>query len=98
MQPYRNGFGKIRVAHDNRDGAAADRIAEYDKACRHPPLQRHSSARQARRYDIELQPGEMLYVPVGWWHQVAALDFSVTLTYINFLWPNDGHANYPPNP
>lgn len=58
----------------------------------------YPSARQARRYDIELKPGEMLYIPVGWWHQVAALDFSVTLTYISFLWSNDGHANFPANP
>ncbi len=40
-------------------------------------------------YDVVLEPGQMLFVPVGWWHQVTALDFSVTATYANFHWRND---------
>jgi hypothetical protein len=55
----------------------------------------YPSARQARRYELELAPGDMLYVPVGWWHQVSALEFSVMLTFTNFLWPNDASANFP---
>jgi len=49
----------------------------------------------ARVYDLVLQPGEILFVPLAWWHQVKSMDFSVTLTYTNFLWPNDAHAAYP---
>jgi hypothetical protein len=49
----------------------------------------------ARIYDVTLAPGEILYIPFGWWHQVKALDFSVTVTYTNFLWPNAMAANYP---
>jgi hypothetical protein len=46
-------------------------------------------------YDVELQPGQALFIPVGWWHQVASLDFSVSITYTNFLWPNDFHIGHP---
>jgi hypothetical protein len=49
----------------------------------------------ARAYDLVLEPGEILFVPLAWWHQVKALDFSVTVTYTNFLWPNEGYATYP---
>jgi len=49
----------------------------------------------ARVYDILLQPGEILFVPLGWWHQVRALDFSVTQTYTNFLWDNAAATTYP---
>ncbi len=49
----------------------------------------------ARAYDILLEPGEILFVPLGWWHQVRAHDFSVTLTYTNFLWDNTASASYP---
>jgi len=49
----------------------------------------------ARLYDVVLEPGEILFMPLGWWHQVEALDFSVTVTYTNFLWPNDAYATYP---
>ena len=44
---------------------------------------------------LTLTPGDVLFIPVGWWHQVTALDFSVTITHTNFLWPNDAYADYP---
>ena len=49
----------------------------------------------ARVYHLVLQPGEILFMPLAWWHQVKALDFSVTFTYTNFRWPNEGYATYP---
>jgi len=58
-------------------------------------LNLYPSARQARRYELELGPGDMLFVPVGWWHQVRALEFSVMLTFTNFIWPNDASRGYP---
>ena len=53
---------------------------------------------ETRIYDVLLEPGEMIFVPVGWWHQVRALDFSVTLTYTNFRWPNAMAQSYPADP
>jgi hypothetical protein len=55
----------------------------------------YPSARHARRYELELKAGETLYVPVGWWHQVRSTEFSVTLTFTNFIWPNDAAAGFP---
>jgi hypothetical protein len=49
----------------------------------------------ARLYNVLLEPGEILFMPLAWWHQVKSLDFSVTVTYTNFLWPNDAFATYP---
>jgi hypothetical protein len=49
----------------------------------------------ARIYDIVLGPGDFLFVPLAWWHQVRALDFSVTLTYTQFRWPNEAALDYP---
>lgn len=55
----------------------------------------YPSAREARRFIVDLGPGDLLYSPIGWWHQVRALEFSVTLTYTNFRWPNEGFDSYP---
>src|SRR5262249_39505442 len=44
---------------------------------------------------VRMNPGDALFIPLGWWHQVKALDFSVTITHTNFRWPNDFHATYP---
>jgi hypothetical protein len=48
-----------------------------------------------RSYDLILEPGDILFVPVGWWHQVKSMNFSVTLTFTNFRWRNDAYINYP---
>ena len=49
----------------------------------------------ARAYEVVLEPGEAIFMPLAWWRQVKSLDFSVTLTFTNFRWPNDGYAGYP---
>lgn len=48
-------------------------------------------------HDCVLDPGEILFLPVGWWHHVEALDISVTLASTNFRWDNDFYTNYPPD-
>lgn len=48
-----------------------------------------------RFYDVTLMPGEILFIPIGWWHQVTALDFSASITCTNFKWKNDFFETYP---
>lgn len=50
--------------------------------------------RDAHIYDVELQPGELLFLPVGWWHHVIALDVSITVTFTNFRSTNDFTSFY----
>ena len=39
--------------------------------------------------EVILGPGDLLFLPVGWWHHVTSLDVTVTLTFTNFRWNND---------
>jgi hypothetical protein len=48
----------------------------------------------ARAYEVVLEPGEVIFIPFAWWHQVRSLDFSVTLTFNSFRWPNVVYASY----
>jgi hypothetical protein len=62
-----------------------------DPAC----MARHPQAQGVQPYIVTLEPGDMLFIPVGWWHQVRALEFSVMMTCTNFLWPNDAYEDFP---
>ncbi|KQV45944.1 cupin-like domain-containing protein [Duganella sp. Root336D2] len=43
-----------------------------------PDFERYPLARQATMIEVIVQPGDMLYVPAGWYHQVRALTFSLS--------------------
>jgi ribosomal protein L16 Arg81 hydroxylase len=58
---------------------------------------RYPLMQQVRVLEVDLAPGDLLFIPVGWWHQVRALDASITMTYTNFLFRNDHHIDYPRN-
>lgn len=39
-------------------------------------------------YDVTIEPGETLFIPIAWWHHVRALDVSISIGTDNFVWPN----------
>jgi LPS sulfotransferase NodH len=59
-----------------------------DVDCETPDLAKHPEFRHANMADIVLEPGEALFMPVGWWHHERALDVSMTVTFTNFIYPN----------
>jgi len=59
-----------------------------DVDCERPDLVRYPRFRQATVIDLVVEPGEVLFVPVGWWHHVRALDVSMTISFTNFVFPN----------
>jgi len=58
-------------------------------------LRRHDPARfplfeQARRADLEVQPGEALLIPAGWWRAELSLDTMLALDFLDFREPRPG--------
>jgi hypothetical protein len=41
--------------------------------------------------EVVIGPGEGLFIPVGYWHEVEALDASMMLSLLCFPWDNDFH-------
>jgi hypothetical protein len=62
---------------------------------RHPDDPRFPDLRNVQWTQCDLAPGEVLFLPVGWWHSVEGLDVSITATFTNFAWRNDYMGRYP---
>lgn len=45
--------------------------------------------------ELVIEPGQALLIPVGWWHQVESLDVSISLSFTNFVFPNDYYWEFP---
>jgi cupin-like protein len=40
-------------------------------------------------------PRESLFLPIGWWHHVEALEASISMSFTNFAADNDFYVDYP---
>jgi hypothetical protein len=60
-------------------------------------LQRFPMMANVPVIECVLEPGEILFLPVGWWHFVEALDVTITVSTTHFLWDNDFYTHYPSN-
>lgn len=60
-----------------------------------PDFDKHPMFKEVRSIQVVLEPGEVLFIPVGWWHHVRALEISISLSFTNFVFPNNYHWNNP---
>jgi len=47
--------------------------------------------------ECTIDKGEAIFLPVGWWHHVTALDQSISMSFTNFAADNDFLKGYPEN-
>jgi len=70
--------------HSNPLGSALPNFSSFDPEM--PDYERFPLSRAVRPLELILGPGEALYLPSRWWHQVRSLDVSVSLNF----WFADG--------
>ena len=57
--------------------------------CEKPDYNRFPLFEKATMLKFLLEPGQVLFIPVGWWHHVRSLDVSISVSFTNFRAAND---------
>jgi len=55
----------------------------------HPDLARYPLFRGVKVLDVIVEPGETVFLPLAWWHQVSGLEVSLSVSYTNIDLPNE---------
>jgi hypothetical protein len=53
-----------------------------------PDAARFPAFEEATVLEVVVEPGETMFLPLGWWHQVASLDVSLSFSYSCLAVPN----------
>lgn len=56
---------------------------------------RHPLMKNITPTEVILNPGDSIFIPIGWWHCVEALDVSISISFTNFNAPNRFSVDFP---
>ena len=83
------GTKRIRLVSPLRTHCVYNDLSVYSQVdAAAPDYTSYPEYRAADPIEIVLEAGDALFIPVGWWHHVEALEMSISLSFTNFLWPN----------
>lgn len=84
-----HGRKRITLISPDQYHLIYNEIGVYSEVdCENPDYRKHPLFREVQKVQVDLEPGEALFLPVGWWHHVRALDASITLSLTNFIHMN----------
>ncbi len=61
----------------------------------HPDYDAYPEFSGVSTTSVLLEPGDSLFLPVGWWHRVESIDISFSLSFTNFTQTNSFHWQNP---
>ena len=90
------GRKRITLIPSDQIGRVYNEIGVYSEVdCEKPDLNEFPDFQDVPIQRFVLRPGEVLFIPVGWWHHVRSLELSVTVSFTNFVFPNCYQWHHP---
>jgi len=63
--------------------------------CENPDYEKYPLFQKIPIIEVTLNPGDAIFMPVGWWHAVKSLDISISMSFTNLVFPNKYEWTYP---
>ena len=60
-------------------------------------MKKHPLMENTTPIEVIINPGDSLFIPIGWWHCVESLDVSISLSFTNFDITNSFSNDYQKN-
>jgi LPS sulfotransferase NodH len=83
------GRKTFRLASPDQHARMYNRVGVYsDIDLDHPDPERFPAFGDVQLFEVTLEPGDALFVPVTWWHEVRSVDASISVSISGFRLPN----------
>jgi hypothetical protein len=83
------GEKKVTLVSPMQSHCVYNRVSVYSEVdAEAPDLAVHPLFAGVDQLQVTLRPGDVLFIPVGWWHRVESLSVSVSVSFVNFIYPN----------
>ncbi|MDF0556040.1 cupin-like domain-containing protein [Kamptonema sp. UHCC 0994] len=90
------GRKRVRMISPERTPLMYNYVGVFSKVDgENPDFEKYPLYRNVKILEFILEPGEALFIPVGWWHHVKSLDVSISVSFTNFIFPNYYEWKYP---
>lgn len=83
------GRKRIRLISPNQKASLYNYVGVYSEVdLINPDYEKYPRFKDVEIIEVILEPGEVIFLPVGWWHHVESLDISISVSFTNFLITN----------
>ncbi len=83
------GKKRIRLISPNQRHLLYNLFSVYsDVDLNNPDYEKYPRFKDVEVLEVILEPGEVILLPVAWWHHVESLDIAISMSFTNFKFPN----------